>query len=232
MLALYEAFREQAACFVVYIAEAHAVDGWQVRANQEAGICIRQHTTLAERLAAARRCAAELRLTIPTLVDGMDDAACVAYAAWPDRIYVVGTDGRVAYKGAPGPRGFRVGEAAAALTRILGAAGTSLADGSNEAPGRRRLAPPLTLRARWGVGPQAVTELEDVVEAWQAGEGRLRLRTLFGEERVVAGYVGGITLAERQLLLVARPGEGALPPLRRQAKAIAGAGGDGDTCPI
>jgi hypothetical protein len=33
-----------------------------------------------------------------------------AYAAWPDRIYVVGTDGRIAYKGGPGPRGFSAEE--------------------------------------------------------------------------------------------------------------------------
>ena len=29
-----------------------------------------------------------------------------AYAGWPDRMYVVGTDGRIAYQGGPGPRGF------------------------------------------------------------------------------------------------------------------------------
>ena len=39
-------------------------------------------------------------------VDEMDDKVMVAYAAWPERLYLVGKDGRTAYAGAPGPAGF------------------------------------------------------------------------------------------------------------------------------
>ena len=38
-----------------------------------------------------------------------------AYAAWPDRLYVVGVDGKIAYQGGPGPGGFRVNEVEAWL---------------------------------------------------------------------------------------------------------------------
>ena len=50
----------------------------------------------------------------------MDDKMEAAFAAWPDRIYVIDKDGKVAYKGKPGPGGFRVGEAEEALKRLLG----------------------------------------------------------------------------------------------------------------
>lgn len=37
----------------------------------------------------------------------MQDTANTAYGAWPDRLYLVGRDGRIAYKGGRGPSGFR-----------------------------------------------------------------------------------------------------------------------------
>jgi type I thyroxine 5'-deiodinase len=58
----------------------------------------------------AEQCAATLKLSLPTLVDRDDNAVNRAYAAWPDRLYVVGTDGRIAYQGAPGPKGFKIHE--------------------------------------------------------------------------------------------------------------------------
>src|SRR5688572_26343956 len=115
---MYEAFADRAAFLVVYIAEAHAEDGWQTRSNREEGVVIRQHTTLDERRAAARRCARELSLSIPMLIDGMDDAAGRAFSAWPERIYIVGTDGRISYQGGHGPYDFHPEEARAALERL------------------------------------------------------------------------------------------------------------------
>jgi hypothetical protein len=104
---------------VVYIAEAHPVDGWQTESNEQEGICVPQHTTFKERCAAARLCEAKLGLGIPTLVDGMDNAAAEAFSAWPERIYIIGSDGRIAYKGGPGPYEFNPQEASEALGRLL-----------------------------------------------------------------------------------------------------------------
>jgi type I thyroxine 5'-deiodinase len=117
---MFEDLGSAASFYIVYIAEAHAEDGWQARSNEAEGIIIKQHTTLADRQAAARRCARELELTIPMLVDGMDDAACRAFSAWPERIYILGTDGRVLYQGGHGPYDFHPEEARVALERILG----------------------------------------------------------------------------------------------------------------
>ncbi len=45
-------------------------------------------------------------LSIPALVDGMDNKTEIDYRGWPDRLYVVDVDGRVFHKGAKGPAGF------------------------------------------------------------------------------------------------------------------------------
>ncbi len=71
--------------------------------------------TLEARAENARACAATLKLSVPTVVDRDDNAVNAAYAGWPDRLYVVGADGRIAYKGGPGPGGFRPAEVEAWL---------------------------------------------------------------------------------------------------------------------
>jgi len=103
----------------VYIAEAHAVDEWQTQSNEDEGILLHQHTSLAARAAAAREGAERLGLTMPVLLDGMDNAASTAFAAWPERIYVIGVDGLIAFKGGPGPWEFDPEAAGRALDEIL-----------------------------------------------------------------------------------------------------------------
>ena len=77
--------------------------------------------TLDERNEVAKVCMTRLALEpIPALVDGMDDAVSKAYAAFPDRMYLVGRDGNIAYRGGPGPRGFDPEELAAAISKELG----------------------------------------------------------------------------------------------------------------
>ncbi len=117
---MYGAFKDRADMFVVYIAEAHSVDGWQMDSNEAEGIRIPQAVTFEQRSAAARRCAEALGLSIPTLVDGMDDAARKAFAAWPERLYIVDRDGRVAYRGGPGPFEFKPAEARERLGEMVG----------------------------------------------------------------------------------------------------------------
>lgn len=69
-----------------------------------------QTNTLEERSERAQQCVATLNLSIPALVDRADNKVNHDYAAWPDRMYVIGTDGRIAYKGGPGPGGFKPAE--------------------------------------------------------------------------------------------------------------------------
>ena len=104
---------------MVYIREAHPSNGWQVPANRSAGIIFEQPTTLLEREEVAESCQLGLDISIPMLIDDMDNTAEEAYAAWPDRIYVVDTNGRIGYKGAPGPGGFNPRQMARELKNIL-----------------------------------------------------------------------------------------------------------------
>lgn len=55
---------------------------------------------------------------IPLLVDSMDNLAEDAYAAWPERLYVIGKDGTILYKGAMGPGGFAPDEVDALLKSL------------------------------------------------------------------------------------------------------------------
>jgi cytochrome oxidase Cu insertion factor (SCO1/SenC/PrrC family) len=56
---------------------------------------------------------------IPALIDDLDDAVSTAYAAWPDRLYLIDRDGRIAYHGGRGPFGFDPEELEQAILRQL-----------------------------------------------------------------------------------------------------------------
>ncbi len=76
--------------------------------------------TLDERNEVAKVCMTRLALDpMPALVDNIDDAVSKAYAAWPDRMYLVGRDGHIAYRGGPGPMGFIPDELEAAIRKEL-----------------------------------------------------------------------------------------------------------------
>jgi hypothetical protein len=103
----------------VYIKEAHPDDGWKVPKNKKDGISVDQPKSLTEREGVAKSCSGELKLTMPVIVDSMDNKTAQDYAAWPDRLYIVGTDGKIAYKGGPGPGGFKAKEMEAKLKDVL-----------------------------------------------------------------------------------------------------------------
>ena len=52
----------------------------------------------------------------------MSNAVDTAYAALPERLYLIGADGRVAYKGGMGPMFFQPKEWEAAIAELLGEA--------------------------------------------------------------------------------------------------------------
>ena len=114
---LYERYHEQVQFLMVYIREAHPVDGWWLGGGLF-GWALRMYRsrvatdvydpqTIEERRAVAGQCDVTLQHGIPTLIDEMDDAVNKAYAAWPTRLYLVGLDGRVVYGGGLGPFDFK-----------------------------------------------------------------------------------------------------------------------------
>ena len=78
-----------------------------------------QPKTFDEREQVAEACAVGLDLKMPTLIDDMDNTTDLAYSALPDRLYLVGTDGKIAYKSGRGPMGFRPDEFEAAIKDYL-----------------------------------------------------------------------------------------------------------------
>jgi hypothetical protein len=57
----------------------------------------------------------KLGIELPALIDNFDNSTEVAYTAWPDRLYLIGRDGRIAYKSKPGPFGFKPDQLSEAL---------------------------------------------------------------------------------------------------------------------
>lgn len=49
---------------------------------------------------------AKLGIKFPAVIDGFDNRVESAYTGWPDRMYLIASDGRVLYKSKPGPFGF------------------------------------------------------------------------------------------------------------------------------
>jgi hypothetical protein len=116
---LHRRFGDRVEFFVVYLREAHPTDGWQVEANEHDGVLCAQPTTLEERLEVANVCSLRLALSIPTLVDDIENSTDLKYYALPDRLYLVGKDGRVAFRGAPGPFGFVASELEQAIVACV-----------------------------------------------------------------------------------------------------------------
>ncbi len=63
-------------------------------------------TTDAERVQLAQVCMLRLNLEMPMLIDGIDDAVDAAYAAMPERLYLVDAEGVIAWRSEMGPFGF------------------------------------------------------------------------------------------------------------------------------
>ncbi len=116
---MHQRYQGRVEFFVVYIQEAHPEDGWQMQINVDEDVVFAQPKSAEEREHVAEACALHLDLSVPTVVDDMDNSTDQAYAALPDRLYLVGKDGRIAYKSARGPFGFRPDEFEAAITACL-----------------------------------------------------------------------------------------------------------------
>ncbi len=117
---MYQRYRDRAEFLFVYIREAHPSDEWQLDVNERDSVVIAQPASFDERREVAQVCTRDLLLTMPCAVDDMSDTVDNAYAAWPERLFVVDTHGRIAYAGGQGPFGFEPGDLAEWLGTNLG----------------------------------------------------------------------------------------------------------------
>jgi len=101
----------------VYIKEAHPTDEWQMTANEKEDVCYPQPRSSAQRAAIARDFVKRFGWTLPVLVDPIANPANELYAGWPERLYILDEQGRIAHKGGTGPFHFDPEEAATWLAR-------------------------------------------------------------------------------------------------------------------
>ena len=121
MTGIYEEYRDRVEFFVVYVQEAHPTDGWQTDSNLQEGVLFRQHQSYEEREEVAQSCSIDLQIGLPILIEEMDNAIDEAYGAAPERLYLIGADGRVSYHGGAGPHFFDLDEWEAAIKACVGA---------------------------------------------------------------------------------------------------------------
>jgi type I thyroxine 5'-deiodinase len=102
----------------VYITEAHPSDVWQMESNVKEKLVFASPKSEEERAFVAGACVRKLGIKFPAVLDEFGNSTEQAYTGWPDRIYLIDGQGKVAYKSKPGPFGFKPDLLAAALARV------------------------------------------------------------------------------------------------------------------
>jgi peroxiredoxin len=116
---LYQQYGKQVAFLVVYITEAHPSDVWQMQSNIKDAVVFASPKSEEERAFIAGACVRKLGIEFPALLDEFGNSTEQAYTGWPDRIYLIDSHGRVAYKSPPGPFGFKPEQLGIALGQTL-----------------------------------------------------------------------------------------------------------------
>jgi hypothetical protein len=112
---MYREYGDRVGFLTVYIKEAHPEDEWQMDSNEQEKVCYPQPRTLEQRVAIANDFVKRFHYDVPLAVDDMANEANAAYAGWPERFYIIDEAGRIAFKGKPGPFGFKPEEVEAWL---------------------------------------------------------------------------------------------------------------------
>jgi len=113
---MYAKYNKDVEILMVYIREAHAIDG----ASPMTSVLMEEPVNDLERFQNAKVCVTKMELAmIPAVIDRIDNRVDASYSAKPDRLYLVGKDGKIAYAGGRGPFGFRVPELTDAIEREL-----------------------------------------------------------------------------------------------------------------
>lgn len=123
---LYERYKERCNFFLIYVREAHPSDGWWMQSNQRVGIDLKQPTENDSRRAIAETCQKHLDLSIPFLVDTVDDRVGSAYSGMPNRLYLIDNQGRIAFKNGRGPFGFHPRQLEQAMILLMNESNASI----------------------------------------------------------------------------------------------------------
>ncbi len=102
----------------MYITEAHPSDVWQMESNVKEKVVFASPKSEEERAFVAGACVRKLGIKFPAVLDEFGNSTEQAYTGWPDRIYLIDGQGKVAFKSKPGPFGFKPDLLAAALAQV------------------------------------------------------------------------------------------------------------------
>jgi len=89
-----------------------------MQSNIKDNVVFANPTNEEDRAFIAGACVRKLGIEFPSVLDEFGNSTERAYTGWPDRIYLIDSRGRVAYKSKPGPFGFKPDLLAAALAQI------------------------------------------------------------------------------------------------------------------
>jgi thiol-disulfide isomerase/thioredoxin len=116
---LYQRYKDRAAFLMVYVREAHPSDGWRMEVNDRLGVTVRQPRTYLERDGMAQTCRKSMGISLPMVVDTIDDTVNNRFSGLPSRLYLIDRLGKVAYKSGRGPFGFKPAELEHSLVLLL-----------------------------------------------------------------------------------------------------------------
>jgi hypothetical protein len=119
---IYNDYKDRADFLTVYVREAHPTDEWQMKSNVKEDVCYAQPKTLEQRVAIAQDFVERQKYPLPFGIDDMNNAADLAYSAWPERLYVIDEHGHIAYAGGIGPFKYDPDEVRAWLSKRFGPA--------------------------------------------------------------------------------------------------------------
>jgi hypothetical protein len=90
-----------------------------MESNDRVGVAVAQPKSNFQRVEVATQCHDLLEMSMPVLVDGIDDRVGHAYSGMPDRLYIIDREGKVAFKSGRGPFWFNPAEMEQALIMML-----------------------------------------------------------------------------------------------------------------
>lgn len=107
-----------------------------MKSNLKDEVCYAQPKSLEQRVAIAQDFTKRFKFPLPFGIDDMSNAADSAYAAWPERLYIIDESGHIAYRGGMGPFHYNPKEVRDWLSARYGAVKHDApASGNSSAPG-------------------------------------------------------------------------------------------------
>jgi hypothetical protein len=100
---LYDRYRSRAHFYILYTVEAHPSGSpspysgkeWVTEENRKDQVLLPQPSSYEERAQLAYQCRQALLISIPTLIDDMDNAVWVQYGQAPNAAYLIDSGGKV-----------------------------------------------------------------------------------------------------------------------------------------